>query len=88
LVFTALFFIGAGLLAIFSIFIFKIIKIIKSTNNFIKVVIKNKKRIISSKLAKEIYPLKLNNKIIEISDQRFIIFVMAFLGLKYASPTI
>ena len=81
-IFTALFFIGAGLLAIFSIFIFKIIKIIKSTNNFIKVVIKNKKRIISSKLAKEIYPLKLNNKIIEISDQRFIIFCYGFFRPK------
>lgn len=69
-------FIGLGLafLGFLSFIIFRVMKLRNSTNKFIKSNLKNKKQNISPKLKKVAQQLELENQIIEVNDEKPVIF--------------
>ena len=72
--FTSLISLGLGVAAFFSFVIIKIIKFKWLTNEFIKTNLKNKKQAISQRLEKVSRTIGLENQIIEVKNQKPIIF--------------
>ena len=76
--FSFLFLAGLGMLAFFSFAIIRMIQLKYSTNRFIKVNLRSKRKIFTKKLRKATETLKLENKVIEINDSSPVIFCFGF----------
>jgi len=77
-IFSFLIFTGLVLLTFFTFAIIKVLKVKKATSKFIRLALVAKKKNISSKLKKAVHSVDLENKIIEISDDKPVVFCYGF----------
>lgn len=81
-IFTSLIFLSLGIVAFFCFVIIKIIKFRNSTNKFIEINLKNKKRDFSQKLKRVAPSVGIDNRLVEINDSKPVIFCFGLIRPK------
>lgn len=82
IIFSSLILTGLGIVFFFCFALFKILKLRRVTNKFIKVNLNNKKDVLSKKLKEVVNSLNLEKKVIEVDDNNPLVFCFGLIRPK------